>query len=300
MALTGVSGAGKTLGALYIAYGFTGDWQKVALLDTEHQRARFYADRGDLGVGEFLWAKLEPPYSPERYIEYAADAAAAIGESGVLIVDSLSHAWKGEGGVLEIKDEIVKASNGRKNDYTAWADAGKLQNKLIDALLSLPCHVICTMRSKMDFEVEENEKGWKRPVKIGLAPIQRDDTEYEFDVVLDITRNHIAMISKDTTILEQLAGPRDCNVGFRLRPSVGEALKSWLDDGIAPAALTCDICGQPIAAADGRTAAQIIAGSNHYLGKTACMGCFRREYANLKAARLDEARQEEAQKAKEV
>ena len=42
LALTGVSGAGKTLSALYIAYGITGDWSKIALIDTEHERARFY------------------------------------------------------------------------------------------------------------------------------------------------------------------------------------------------------------------------------------------------------------------
>ena len=53
MALTGVTGGGKTLGALYIAYGITGDWSKIAIVDTEHERARFYANRTDLGTGEF-------------------------------------------------------------------------------------------------------------------------------------------------------------------------------------------------------------------------------------------------------
>ena len=48
MAISGVTGAGKTLGALYIAYGITGDWGKVALIDTEHGRGRFYASRDDL------------------------------------------------------------------------------------------------------------------------------------------------------------------------------------------------------------------------------------------------------------
>ena len=58
LALTGVSGAGKTLSALYIAYGMTGDWSKIALIDTEHERARFYANRSDLGTGEFLYHLL--------------------------------------------------------------------------------------------------------------------------------------------------------------------------------------------------------------------------------------------------
>ena len=65
MALTGVSGSGKTLGALYIAYGMTKDWGKIAVLDTEHDRALFYANREDLGTGEFLHCTMTPPYSPE-------------------------------------------------------------------------------------------------------------------------------------------------------------------------------------------------------------------------------------------
>ena len=109
MALTGVSGGGKTLGALYLAYGLTDDWGKVALIDTERERGRAYASRSDLPTptGEYLYAGLYAPYSPERYKEYVRQAAEAVGPDGVVIVDSLSHAWNNEGGVLEIKDRIA-------------------------------------------------------------------------------------------------------------------------------------------------------------------------------------------------
>ena len=66
LALTGVSGSGKTLSALYLAYGLTGDWSRVALIDTEHGRAKFYADRADLGTGRFLHAVLSAPFTPDR------------------------------------------------------------------------------------------------------------------------------------------------------------------------------------------------------------------------------------------
>ena len=36
--VVGPSGAGKTLSALLLAYGIAGDWSKVALIDTEHER----------------------------------------------------------------------------------------------------------------------------------------------------------------------------------------------------------------------------------------------------------------------
>lgn len=201
LALTGVSGAGKTLGALYIAYGMTNDWGKIALIDTEHERAQFYADRPDLGTGSFLYAAFEPPYSTERYKAAVTEAAKIVGADGVVIIDSLSHAWAGSGGVLEVKDRIAQGRG--QNSYTAWNEAGKLQNQLIDTILAVNCHTICTMRSKMDYAMQENERGGFSPVKVGLAPVQRDSTEYEFDIVLDISREHIATASKDVTFLDK-------------------------------------------------------------------------------------------------
>lgn len=64
IAVTGPSGSGKTLSSLYLAYGITGDWSKVALIDTEHERGRFYANRTDLNTGKFLYASMTPPNCP--------------------------------------------------------------------------------------------------------------------------------------------------------------------------------------------------------------------------------------------
>ena len=227
MALTGVSGAGKTLGALYIAYGLTGDWSKIAVIDTEHERARMYANRTDLGTGKFLYCPLYPPYTAERYTSLVKEAASVVGPDGVVIVDSFSHAWNNEGGVLDVKDRI--AAQAGKNSYTAWNEAGKVQNSLVNTILAVGCHTIVTMRSKMDYVMQENERGKTQPVKVGLAPVQRDDTEYEFDIVLDIARSHIATASKDVTFLDKY--------GEIITPELGRQLKAWLDDGVDPAQL---------------------------------------------------------------
>lgn len=227
MALTGVSGAGKTLGALYIAYGLTGDWSKIAVIDTEHERARMYANRTDLGTGKFLYCPLYPPYTAERYTSLVKEAASVVGPDGVVIVDSFSHAWNNEGGVLDVKDRI--AAQEGKNSYTAWNEAGKVQNSLVNTILAVGCHTIVTMRSKMDYVMQENERGKTQPVKVGLAPVQRDDTEYEFDIVLDIARSHIATASKDVTFLDKY--------GEIITPELGRQLKAWLDDGVDPAQL---------------------------------------------------------------
>ena len=227
MALTGVSGAGKTLGALYIAYGLTGDWSKIAVIDTEHERARMYANRTDLGTGKFLYCPLYPPYTAERYTSLVKEAASVVGPDGVVIVDSFSHAWNNEGVVIDVKDRI--AAQAGKNSYTAWNEAGKVQNSLVNTILAVGCHTIVTMRSKMDYVMQENERGKTQPVKVGLAPVQRDDTEYEFDIVLDIARSHIATASKDVTFLDKY--------GEIITPELGRQLKAWLDDGVDPAQL---------------------------------------------------------------
>lgn len=230
LALTGVSGSGKTLGALYIAYGLTGDWGRIAVIDTEHERARMYAGREDLGTGEFLYCPLYPPYTAERYKSLVTEAAGIVGPDGAVIVDSFSHAWNNEGGVLEVKDRIAAQAN--KNSYTAWNEAGKIQNSLVNTILAADCHTIVTMRSKMDYVMQENERGKTQPVKVGLAPVQRDDTEYEFDIVLDIARNHIATASKDVTFLDRF--------GEVITPELGRQLKAWLDDGVEPAQIMAE------------------------------------------------------------
>ncbi len=266
LALTGVSGAGKTLSALYIAYGMTGDWDKIVLIDTEHERARFYADREDLGTGSFYYAPFSPPYSPERYKQLVYEAAETVGTDGVVIIDSLSHAWNNEGGVLDIKDKIAERPG--KNSYTAWNEAGRFQNDLINTILAVDCHTIVTMRSKMDYVMQQNDRGKMEPVKIGLAPIQRDDTEYEFDIVLDIARNHIATASKDTTFLDRF--------GQIITPELGQQLKNWLENGAEP--VKCESCKKIISAFNGRSEKQIIDAGQKQLGKTLCYHCFAKEF----------------------
>lgn len=277
MALTGVSGAGKTLSALYIAYGITGDWNKIALIDTEHERARFYADRSDLGTGKFLYAPFPPPYSPDRYKQLVSEGAQAVGSDGVVIIDSFSHAWNNEGGVLDIKDRI--ATQQGKNSYTAWNEAGKFQNDLVNTILAVDCHTIVTMRSKMDYVMQENDRGKMTPVKVGLAPVQREDTEYEFDIVLDIARNHMATASKDTTFLDKF--------GKVITPELGSQLADWLNTGAEP--VRCECCNAVIIAERGKTAEQIINTSLRELNKNLCYTCFAKEYRAKKDAEKNAA-----------
>lgn len=261
LALAGPSGSGKTLSALLLAYGITGDWLKIALIDTEHGRAKFYADRSDLGTGAFLYQEMCAPYSPDKYKQMVSEGAAAVGADGVVIVDSFSHAWDNEGGVLDIKSNIAKQAN--RNDYTAWNEAGQIQNNLVNAILSAPCHTIITLRTKMAYAMEENERGKMVPVKLGLAPVQRENVEYEFDIVLNISANHQAMVSKDTTFLDGWTGI--------ITPELGTQIRDWLDNGIEPE--KCADCGMTIMQAGGKTVSEIAEGTMKAYGRKLCWNC---------------------------
>lgn len=270
LALAGPSGAGKTLSALLLAYGITDDWSKIALIDTEHGRSKFYANRSDFKTGEFLYQEMIAPYSPDKYISMVKEGAEAVGEDGVVIVDSFSHAWDNEGGVLDIKSSIAQRQG--KNDYTAWDEAGKIQNNLVNSILSVNCHTIITMRAKMAYAMEQNDKGKMMPVKLGLAPVQRENTEYEFDIVLNIARNHIASASKDTTFLDAWSGV--------ITSELGKSLKEWLDDGIEPE--ICDICKNKILPTKQKTIQEIVNGSLKNYGRKMCWACVMNEFRRRK------------------
>lgn len=173
LALAGPAGSGKTYSALLIARGLGGP---VAMIDTEHGSGELYADLYNYDV-----ATLTPPFSPERYIQIIKEAEKA--DYSIIIIDSLSHAWAGEGGVLDIHDRAARST---RNSFTAWREVTPQHNALVEAMLQSPCHIIATVRTKTAYEVQQ-EGNKTKVVKVGLAPIQRDGLEFEFSVVLDLS-----------------------------------------------------------------------------------------------------------------
>jgi len=208
LAVAGPSGSGKTLGALALAHALapTG---KVALIDTENHSASLYGDKYSFDVLD-----LEPPYTSARYLE--AMRAAIDAGYDVLIIDSLSHQWNGDGGILPRKEEMDKRPG--SNSYTNWATFTKEHTSFVAAILHLPIHVIATLRAKQDYVLETNDKGKQQPKKVGLAPVQREGLEYEFTTVFDVQMDHRATVSKDRTGLfsDELVNLVDSRTGKRL------------------------------------------------------------------------------------
>lgn len=220
IAICAPAGGGKTHSALLIAGGLGG---KVAVIDTENGSASLEA--GKEGVPEFFTVEMHAPFTPEKYIQAMKDAEAA--GFDIIVIDSLSHAWAGVGGLLDQVDAKAKASKSG-NSFTAWRDVTPSHNKLVDAIIQSGCHVLATMRTKTEYAMQEDEKGRKVPKKIGMAPIQREGMDYEFTIVLDMDQaSHYATATKDRTSLFD---------GNPFKPTVetGKLVSAWLNAAAEP------------------------------------------------------------------
>jgi len=208
-ALFGPSGSGKTFSALRIANGLGG---RIAVIDTERGSASKYADRFAFDTLE-LEDKTIPTY------EAAIQAAARAGYQ-ILIVDSLSHAWQE---LLQEIDRLASAKY-RGNTWSAWSEGTPKQRRLVEAILGFPGHLLATMRSKTEWAQESTTAGKVKPVRVGLAPEQGKGVEYEFDLLLELSQDHIANIIKDRTgrFQDQLLDKPD--------EQFGQALAAWLSD----------------------------------------------------------------------
>jgi nucleoside-triphosphatase THEP1 len=217
LGLIGPAGSGKTMTALRVAHGLGG---RIAVIDTERGSASLYA--GERGLG-FDVLELET-YEARHFIEAIADAEAAGYE--VLVIDSLSHAWAGKGGILEFVDKAAKRSGG--GSFSGWRDATPLHNQLVDAILGAKMHVICTLRSKVEHVIEQ-VNGKTQVRKVGLQPVQRDGLEYEFTVVGDVNQDHELIVTKTRAAFLKDAIVREAG------EELGKQLREWLGSGDAPA-----------------------------------------------------------------
>ncbi len=208
LGISGASGFGKTHSALLLAFGMTGDWNKIAVIDSENSSASLYADLGNFNVLD-----LRAPYSPQRYIEAIELCEKAKIE--VLIIDSVSHEWNGTGGCLDMHQKL----GGRFKD---WGVITPLHQRFIDKILLASCHIITTTRRKVDYSLDTVENGKTQVVKHGTKEITRDGYEYELTLNFELINDqHLAKASKDRTGLF-MNKPE-----FIITSKTGEKLLKW-------------------------------------------------------------------------
>lgn len=245
LALVGPAGSGKTYTALRIAKAMGG---RIAVVDTEHGSSAKYADEFDFDLLEM------DVFSLEKYVAAIKEAEAAGYDT--IILDSISHAWAGRGGALEEKEKLARSKD--YNDFSAWAVITPKHTAFIEAMLGSKAHVIATMRSKTEYSMEKDDRGRTVVTKLGMAPVQREGVDYEFDVVIDLSHDHVGTVTK--TRCRALDG------GVYEKPGedVAKIVLAWLAGSPAPEKPTpkpeeqsfaCSKCGHalmPFTARDGK------------------------------------------------
>lgn len=211
MALQGPSGSGKTYSALLLAYGLCKDWNKIAVIDTENHSADLYSHLGNYNV-----LSLNAPFTPERYVE-AIDACENAGMD-VILIDSLSHEWEGEGGILDIHSQMVG------NSFTNWSKLTPRHNALVQRILTSGKHIIATVRSKQEYVLSE-KNGKNIPEKVGMKGVQRDGLEYDFTIVFELDINNNVTCTKDRS---QIFSNK---VTFKIDQTTGAAIAKWCKEG---------------------------------------------------------------------
>jgi hypothetical protein len=211
MLLAGPSGSGKTWTALSVASVLAAaepDGQ-ILLVDTERESALTYAD-------SFQFAHLpwRPPYDPTELV----DVLGSVTGYAVIVVDSLTHFWRGEGGTLEIADGKIGG----------WKNARPVQERLVQAILGVPAHVILCVRSKQGYLVEH---GGTKVTKVGMEPIQDDTLMYEVNVAAELDMEHRLTVTKSRTPAVPVG--RMYPAGHERKAADDYA--SWLAGGVPPA-----------------------------------------------------------------
>lgn len=233
MAIDGPSGSGKSFTALRLAFALG---TRILVIDSEAGSASKYWGFAPDGVAWKFYAAPLKDFSPSKYATLIEEG----GRAGFdcIIVDSLSHAWEGTDGALELVDK--KGGN----RFAAWKDVTPMHRRMVDAILQSPTNVIVTMRSKTDYIMETDTNGKQVPRKIGMAPIQRPGMEYEFDVYGSMDWSHIMTITK--TRCSSIDGA----IIHKPGPDFMGKVIEWMEDGeiAAPAAIAPRITDPQMAA----------------------------------------------------
>ncbi|MBF0400757.1 MAG: AAA family ATPase [Magnetococcales bacterium] len=227
ISLWGGSSSGKTYSALRLARGLVGPQGKIGVIDTENRRALFYA--GKVG-GQWDHIDFQPPFTPERYTE-AFRAFEHVGGYSCVIIDSASHVWEGEGGVLD------QADNNNAAGLAKWAKPKMALKRMINTLLRSGCHVIFCLRAKMGV-AQEGRGPQAKIYNSGLEPIMEKNLIFEMTVSILFGPDHKPLFQSAgeryfvNPIIPAIKAPeeilRAIKPGEYISEATGKAIADWL------------------------------------------------------------------------
>lgn len=214
MVIEGPAGSGKTMTSLIMAKALGA--KNIVVADTQRRQSLHYASRFDFSVMHLNH------FHPDELVKVCA--AAAAGGHDALIIDSGSSFWSGRGGVLAQVDASSGEAGGKFGN--GWKNIKPAEERMLDALLSYPGHVLMTLRVKSDYVIETKSNGREGPRKVGMKPDQRDMLDYEFDFVGTMDDTNTLTFSKSPCLDLQgttWATPDE---------TVGEKIAEWLGLGV--------------------------------------------------------------------
>lgn len=211
MQIGGVSGSGKTTASLKLAYGLCGDWNKIAVIDSENGSSELYV--GKDGIGEFNVVPLDS-FSERDFIN-AINLCEKEGME-VVIIDTSTRLW----------DYLIELQTKLGGRYQDWKEPKERYKKYLYTMLQSNMHIISTVRKKEEYIIEQEDGKKASLKKIGLKDQAEGNTSYEMTLVFELDRDsHLAITSKDRTRLFEKEAP------FFVTEETGRKIKEWCEEG---------------------------------------------------------------------
>ena len=225
----GISGSGKTRTAIEFAYGLAGyDVDKMGFLDAENKRGELYSDvlksHAEKPVEQTWWhGDLRAPFSPARYIDAIKQFEAAGVE--VLIIDSATHEWEGDGGAQDIAENNKNPKSGKLN----WAKAKSEHKKFMSALLQSNMHiVVCTRAREKTREYRDPKDNKMKVESLGIQPIQEKNFMFEMTAsVMMFAEGQVQQVMKCPAELQPFLARQQ---GY-ITSADGYAVRQWVEGG---------------------------------------------------------------------
>jgi DNA polymerase III delta prime subunit len=228
----GPSGSGKTLSALLFARGLVGPTGRITLVDTENKRGSMFSDIVPGGYGVI---ELDAPFSPDRY---AGAISAAASASDIAIVDTLSHEWSGEGGVLDWQEDELDRMAGQDWDkrerckMAAWIKPKMAHKRFIGELLRLKCGLICCLRGEQKTHMAKPGQSEKGKVFTDEFSSPLFDPRFIFEMLINFETVRNERGEGGCVIARKITHPSVAPLlpkpGEQIGISHGEALARWL------------------------------------------------------------------------